>query len=498
MKKNKIFLLVAGGIMALIFSLIFTFFKRDIIIYNERYVSSSNDLWVEFYKDGTCNRNIASDYCNYKIEKDMITLEETQTVYGTTIKLEMKFRIIDKENLEHIHTCFPDYSDAHPDFNCNSKEGNLEKLGQSVKYSVNNKYTKQEEQEKQSVDNEKEEYRKYFNKTYVLVKSNDGKTGTIKFLGNNKCEIDMRSLDRIVNIGPVGKPSYVNVKYNNDGVCSYNIKDDFNVVVKYNGTYNITMPQVPQLSQKNVYVFQNPIQEMEITFNEDFESFNITNGNFKMSNYAVYFTDFVSENNTDDDKNNTTENLEQENSNNSNNSNNSRYEYRYRDRKEIITWTGWSEWSTDRILADDSHEVETRDTSKQTYKTIYKYKHFICPVPEYLTPKGNSTPYETECSGKGYWEYIESDYPFKFGNSAGSCNIGYGGYYDYKKYNGPYEKEVCWFENGTREEEDQMINITEYRYRLKITKYEWGDWSEWSTQKFESSDNREVQERVVY
>ena len=139
MKKRYIiiFIVVIFAIIN-IGALIYIVNENNTIVYAKKYVATSDDSWVEFFSDGTCFRNIKLDYCKYKVDGDLIILKQKQTDenLGLSMKMELHFKIIGSDNLEHIHTCFPDYNDAHSDFNCDSDENNLEKLGQTVKYSL--------------------------------------------------------------------------------------------------------------------------------------------------------------------------------------------------------------------------------------------------------------------------------------------------------------------------------------------------------------------------
>jgi len=485
--------------------------KLTIIHYNNKYVSSSGDLWIEFNKNGTCNRSIETNYCNYRIENDTIIIEEEQysSTYKITMKLEMYFRFQDKNNLVHYHTCFPEYKDAHSDFKCGSdiSEGNLEKLGQTVKYSLYNKYVGQKKQDEEINNSESKpkEKEKYQYGYHTLYTDKNGRSASIRFSENGICETYFSSFNDSIN--PSGVMRYTTKYVNNS--CSYEKILDRKLRI-YDNTIIIRTATSggKSMNMGNLRLASKPI---EIEFDDNYEKLEVTNGNFIYSGDPTFLTFEEGKNvnkNSEEKSNNSVTNDTGNASNNSNNGNNNtggtnnnannstKYEYRYRDKKQVVSYGSWSNWQEQKIEKNDSIEVETRNVDKQQTKTIYVYYHYVCPTPTQLAPQGNATPYSTDCVGE-YYETIESDYAYKKKDGSGSCNYYYGGYYDYKKFNGPYKKENCWFDSDPREEKGDIISVTEYRYREKYTTYEWGKWSSWSTKKMESNENRQVEERTV-
>ncbi len=501
---------VGGGITGVLYGV--GNVGKEKIVYNKKYVSSSGDLWIEFNKDGTCNRSIETNYCNYSIENDTIIIEEEQyaSTYGITMKLGLYYRIQDKNNIEHYHTCFPEYKDAHSDFKCNSvtSEGNLEKLGQTVKYSLDNKYVgqKKQDEEKNSSESKPKEKEEYQYGYHTLYTDKNGRSASIRFAENGVCETYFSSFNDSTN--PSGVMRYTTKYVNNS--CTYEKIQDRKLRI-YDNTIIIRTATSggKSMNMGNSRVTTKPI---EIEFDDNYEKLKVTNGSFLYSGDPAFLTFEEDKNISKNNEENTSNNVTNEtgntsnningnkdnniNSTNNNTNNSTKYEYRYREKKQVVSYGSWSNWQEQKIEKNDSIEVETRKVDKQQTKTIYVYYHYVCPTPTQLAPQGNATPYSTDCAGE-YYETIESDYAYKKKDGSGSCNYYYGGYYDYKKYNGPYKKENCWFDSDPREEKGDTVSVTEYRYREKYITYEWGNWSNWSTKKIESNENRQVEERTT-
>lgn len=474
------------------------FSKESKINYEEKYRSSSNDSWVEFYKYGTCVRKVDGfDSCKYKIKGKEIIAEEENNLLGLKVHIDIHYEIIDKENIKMMSMCFHDYINPDSIYCQNEKEINLS-------FSLNNNY----DNDKNDIENtetksEVEEYQFGFYDLYT----NGSRYASIRFSENGVCYTDFSSFNDSTN--PSGVMRYTTKYINNS--CTYEKTMDRKLKI-YDNTIIVRTATSggKTMNMGNSRVATEPI---EVEFDENYEKLEIINGSFIYSGSPAFLTfevgknvsknneenadnSFINEpgnvsNNVDNDKYN---DIDNNTSNDTNN--NTKYKYRYRDKKQVISYGNWSEWQEQKIEKNDSIEVETRVVDKQKTKTIYIYYHYVCPTPTQLAPQGNATPYSTECADE-YYETIESDYEYKKKGGSGSCNYSYGGYYDYKKYNGPYKKENCWFSSDSREEKGNTVSVTEYRYRDKYLSHEWGDWSGWSTKKVDSTDNRQVEERIV-
>jgi len=501
----KVIIAVGGGF--LIFGIILYFlFKTDssdisnkeLLNYNTNYyMQEDNNYYIMFFKKtdttGTCYMQVSTESCNYEIvDNNKIIINSEMTNRGVKLKMYSAYNIIDKDTIKRV------------EINISSKDINPSPTADDTIFTTDYDST------------EKKEFtlNAPYYKKYSLAGDSKNPKATIEFLSASVCDIDFSKSAKSVDIG---RREYMHISYTK-GLCTYEKLNDYDLKIKYTGTFSIIHP-VSQLSVYNIPVFNNVNNEMRITFEEGYNSFNITNGKWAYSNFALYFKDDTTNDKDDDTNNDNSVNSDVNNDNNQNsssggnasnsntdkNENNNqdtslkpKYEYRYRDRKEEVKWSSWSNWSTNKVSATDNKEVETREVEKQTYKTIYKYKHYICPKPTTLTPYGNATPYDANCSG-GYWEYVESEYVFKKGGNSSSvgCNNGYGGYFDYKKYSTMTKKEQCWFQDKKEEIPDKVVNVTEYRYRVKSVNTTWGDWSNWSSTEYKETENRQVEVRRV-
>lgn len=516
--KNKIFtmkVMTALGIGFLVFGIVLYFifksdsdqkYDKDILNYNVNYyMAKDNNYYIKFFKEtettGTCYMQVSTESCNYEIVNDnKIIVNIEMTTRGTKVKMYSAYNIIDKNNLKRV------------EINVSTKDINPSPTADDTLFTTDFDAT------------EKKEFtlNAPYYKKYSLAGDSKNPKATIEFLSASVCDIDFSKSAKSIDIG---RRQYMHIRYTK-GLCTYERVNDYDLKIQYTGTFSIIHP-VAQLSVYNIPVFNTVNNEMRITFEEDYNSFKITNGKWDYSNSALYFkgdttknedsnnsdtssnndvsndksTETSNNGNTNNSKNN--ENKIENNNKNENNNNDTtveyKYEYRYRDKKEEVKWSDWSNWSTNKVSATESREVETREEPKQTYKTIYKYKHYICPKPTTLTPYGNATPYDDNCSG-GYWDYIESEYVFKKGGYSTDvgCNNGYGGYYDHKKYSAMTKKEQCWFQDKKEEVPDKVVNVTEYRYRTKSIDTSWGDWSDWSSTEYKETDNRQVEVRRVF
>lgn len=146
-KKNKI-LIILGVVVIIISCLIlFLILNKKFIKYGIKYVNDDGTVWVNFKNDGTCERSINADTCTYKIDKKTITLNETKKIGNSSLEIEMKFEIINNEELKHFYTCIPGFENTI--YSCNGTP-NVDN-----RYSINNKISeKQDDLEENSSDEE--------------------------------------------------------------------------------------------------------------------------------------------------------------------------------------------------------------------------------------------------------------------------------------------------------------------------------------------------------
>lgn len=509
--KNKIFtikiiaiLLIAFLVLGIVLYFIFrqdsdNNYEEELLKYGVNYyMAKDNNYYIKFFKEtdtsGTCYMQVSTEDCNYEIDDDKIIVNFEMTSRGIKIKGSSVYKIIDKKNLKRI------------EISISTEDINPSPASDDTLFTTDYDATEKQENTLNAP----------YYKKYSLAGDSKNPKATIEFLSSSVCDIDFSNSSRSIDLG---RREYMHIRYNK-GLCRYEKLNDYDFKIQYTGTFSIIYPVV-QMNVYNIPVFSTPNNEMRITFEEGYNSFKITNGIWDYSNSALYFKDDTNKEDSSDNDNSSNddvssnENTESSNNNNNNSNNDNhrndenktqnsnqdtpisyKYEYHYRDKKEEVTWSNWSEWSENKVSAIENREVETREEPKQTYKTIYKYKHYICPTPSTLTPYGNSTPYDANCSG-GYWDYAESEYAFKKGGLSTDvgCNNGYGGYYDYKKYSTMTKKEQCWFQDVKEEVPDKVVNVTQYRYRTKSTKTIWGEWSDWSSTEYKETNNRQVEVR---
>ena len=78
------------------------------VLYDTKYVNEDGDIWVEFHKDGTCNRSVKGIIsCKYERLKDEITITEVQTLFEEKVTMKYTFKINDNDNMTHVKTCSP-------------------------------------------------------------------------------------------------------------------------------------------------------------------------------------------------------------------------------------------------------------------------------------------------------------------------------------------------------------------------------------------------------
>ncbi len=187
-----------------------------------------------------------------------------------------------------------------------------------------------------------------------------------------------------------------------------------------------------------------------------------------------------------------------------------RTEYRYRDKQftsstatdTMAGWTlynttsewsnygNWSYWSTNSYSSSTSRQIESR--------TTYRFCVFRC------TKCGNRDPYSTPCDNcktSAYFKWEDLWHPTK-GNNMTKYTLSTVGDKYYVYINGT----KWWFEKDGYSDGQGgkgQPSRKEYRYRDRkwINRYhfyKWNDWSNWSTEKPNETDNREIEQKTVY
>lgn len=183
--------------------------------------------------------------------------------------------------------------------------------------------------------------------------------------------------------------------------------------------------------------------------------------------------------------------------------------YRYRDKQHTTSsesslsgwesegsdwsWSSygsWSGWSTNYVAKSDSRNVETR-TIPATYKTQYNYSRY--------TQNSNDTG---KCGPwKGNWGGIYCQYYFEKGWNDTQLSVK-----ETQRSSGVtfncYGPNGNWF-NETTKQVEVTSAYTEYRYqdRSKVYTYKywkWGSWSNYTTTKYTSSSDRNVETITQY
>lgn len=191
----------------------------------------------------------------------------------------------------------------------------------------------------------------------------------------------------------------------------------------------------------------------------------------------------------------------------------SRNEYRYRDKKyttsnssSLTGWTkydtktnysGWSGWSNSYVAATATREVQTRWINA-VYKTQYVYKHYKyynraagCYYFSYGRGYADAKGYA------GWWEYNTVDSPLPYSGSFDGVAA-----YDNNR----------WFRADCNSQGDRTSyqistlvsnGYTQYQYRdISYTYYyyKWDDssWSEWSTEAYTATSDRQVESKTTY
>lgn len=193
----------------------------------------------------------------------------------------------------------------------------------------------------------------------------------------------------------------------------------------------------------------------------------------------------------------------------------SRKEYSYRTKQTITStesglsgWTlegttqvwdeygGWSWWTTDKLTASDSTEIETAK--------VYRYYYFLC------NKCGGHNPLSGGCSCGGtsndfheYWTTV----PYSGSNSSvvsyathkrTTTSVGGGTVYYFSSGN------LNDTAIGTKDSGSSAAVIAQgYRSRTRTshteyTYYKWSAWSEWSATAVTATSTREVETRTVY
>ncbi len=205
--------------------------------------------------------------------------------------------------------------------------------------------------------------------------------------------------------------------------------------------------------------------------------------------------------------------------------------YRYRDTEKEYTesssssksgWTkydedveygSWSSWSDNYVSETNNREVETKEVQVSAGHNEYRYGHFVGATINWCPHYGESRNGGTYTKEYSDWStkrlkaadthvtcgYPSSSHPRHYGVSHES-----GGKSWWKAYSadGVYNSgDTDYFWEETRWVEAKYK--TQYRYRniyYTYYYYRWdtGNWSNWSDNKYYSSDTREVESKKMY
>jgi len=273
----KVIIAVGGGF--LIFGIILYFlFKTDssdisnkeLLNYNTNYyMQEDNNYYIMFLKKtdttGTCYMQVSTESCNYEIvDNNKIIINSEMTNRGVKLKMYSAYNIIDKDTIKRV------------EINISSKDINPSPTADDTIFTTDYDST------------EKKEFtlNAPYYKKYSLAGDSKNPKATIEFLSASVCDIDFSKSAKSVDIG---RREYMHISYTK-GLCTYEKLNDYDLKIKYTGTFSIIHP-VSQLSVYNIPVFNNVNNEMRITFEEGYNSFNITNGKWAYSNFALYFKD---------------------------------------------------------------------------------------------------------------------------------------------------------------------------------------------------------------
>lgn len=268
-KKLVFSILVGIGILCLILALMF--FNRGKIDFQEKF--KHGESYYIFYKDGTCKRATAKGeqdgICTYIIDGDDLKVTTKEKILGSEIETVMSFQIIDKNNIKHYMTAI-----AGVEFK-EATYGNV--------WSSNGKEITVTDEVK---EDKTETKKAYIDKTYDILKLNNGKSAKITFKNNGLCTVDFSSFNNRQKTRDYMQVSYV------DGLCSYKTSDDKNFVVSYTGelevSYNFYHSYYKKM-QKQVIDKTYTMRTAELTFDDDYSSFNLTNGKFTGQTGEVFY-----------------------------------------------------------------------------------------------------------------------------------------------------------------------------------------------------------------
>lgn len=300
-RKKVIFISSLIFIIVIIFVTVFIInhkpvknYEKELISYGDKYYHSDDEsVYIYFFQDNTCVLNVTTKSCDFEfVDNNRLFLKMTAEENGNSAVAEMVFDIIDDVTLKRTS------------FKIGTDYDNMENVDS---YGI---FTTNIDDVKKAETPISEKWHKQFN----LAGSKEKPYATIKLLKGNECEIDFSPSSKSVK---QDNHQYIDIIYKN-GLCTYNKLNDLDFIIKYTGTFNITHP-ANELSSYGNYVFQTKNQELKITFKDDnYNSFEITNGEWDIVNSAIYLKE----------KNSTNTNFKTQSSDNSNenkNINNNEY-----------------------------------------------------------------------------------------------------------------------------------------------------------------------------